>query len=897
VSAATTAEDPATGSSLDRFIDALTERGQHPLLQQFQAQQSQRHTYGQIGEQVLALARGVQRRVEPGEAVALLGSEGPAWIIAALAILRSGAVVMPLDVQLGDDTLAHVLEDSGVRWIFTTTRQRERLTRQAPQAHLVMLDEEDEEARVSWRSLMQKDGSLPANDSAAPAALFYTSGTTGPPKGVPLSHANLAFQLDTLARTDITHPGDRVLLPLPLHHVYPFVIGMLGPLSLGLTLVIPYALTGPQLMRAIRDGHATVIIAVPRLYRSLFDGITARVAQRGRMARALFQGLLHLSLVARKRWGVYLGRVLFRPLHAQMGGQLRVLASGGSALDPSLAWQLEALGWQVAVGYGLTETAPLLTVDPPGQLRPGTVGKAVPGVELRIDPQAAPEGSKDGEGEILARGPNIFAGYRNQPDKTRAVLSDDGWFRSGDLGWLDADGYLHVSGRVSTLIVTEGGENIQPDELEARYAEHPAIKELGILQRNNQLAALIVPSAGGGDNMRARIRDAVGHIAAELPSYQRLAEFALSAKPLPRTRLGKIQRHSLEQRYEQAQAEGDQALQREPLALEEMSAEDRNLLEHPAVRRSWEWLAQRYPKRGLTPDSHLQLELGVDSLEWLNLTLELGQRTGVELSDEAIGRIETVRDLWQELIDARGGAATLADPIEHPERVLDEKKRRWLQPRHGVVRASASTLYGLNRLLMRGLFRLRVYGREQLPEQGPMILACNHASYLDPFAVGAALPTARLHTLYWGGWTGVAFSNPLTLMGSRIVQIIPIDPEQGVRSSLALAAAVLERDQGLIWFPEGGRSPSGELQDFRRGIGMLLQRFSVPVVPVYIRGSEKALPLGRRLPRLTSIKVHFDAALDPKQLAQQGEGEDEAARIVAALHRHMARGLAESGRG
>jgi long-chain acyl-CoA synthetase len=195
-------------------------------------------------------------------------------------------------------------------------------------------------------------------------------------------------------------------------------------------------------------------------------------------------------------------------------------------------------------------------------------------------------------------------------------------------------------------------------------------------------------------------------------------------------------------------------------------------------------------------------------------------------------------------------------------------------------------------MLLHGLFRLRVRECEQVPEQGPLVLICNHASYLDPFAIAAALPLVRLQTLYWGGWTGAAFTNPLKRFGSRAAQVIPIDPQRAARTSLALGAAVLLRECGLIWFPEGQRSQSGELRPFRPGIGLLLEHFPVPVVPVSIRGAHEAMPPGRRVPRLRRLTVRFGEVLDPRQLAEQGQGDNGAARIVDALERHV-RGLHE----
>src|SRR5439155_3268516 len=228
-----------------------------------------------------------------------------------------------------------------------------------------------------------------------------------------------------------------------LHHVYPFVIGMLAALTFGLPIILPHSLTGPQMIRALHEGQATVMLGVPRLYRALRAAVAARSQAGGRLAAMLFRAGAALCTWLRRRLGLRLGKLLLRPLHRQFGPRLRVLVSGGAALDPDLAWGLEGLGWQVASGYGLTETAPILTLDPPGQARIGSVGRPLPGVDIRIAPSSRsdepkpPEAGRGGrpheEGEILARGPKIFAGYWNLPEKTREAFTEDGWFRTGDL--------------------------------------------------------------------------------------------------------------------------------------------------------------------------------------------------------------------------------------------------------------------------------------------------------------------------------------------------------------------------------------------------------------------------------------------------------------------------------
>jgi long-chain acyl-CoA synthetase len=347
--------------------------------------------------------------VERGDHVALLAANSREWVAACLAVISAGAVVVPLDAQIGDEALRHVLEDSGARHVFTKADQAGRLESVDAGAGLrtILLDVGEDDWR-SWRCLLtDEDVDLPPVGPDDVAALFYTSGTTGAAKGVPLSHANLAFQIDTLLGADLVSEEDSVLSPLPLHHVYPFVMGMLTPLAAGLPIVLPQSLTGPQLVRALTEGEATLIVGVPRLYDALYSGIEARVGSGGRLAAILFRCYVDLCVGLRRLTGLDAGRLALRLLRKRFGPRLRVLASGGAALDPDLATKLEGLGWRVAVGYGLTETAPLLTLNPPDGNKLGSVGRPVPGVEIGIETSAVLE--------VAARTVRLVGKVRSSP--------------------------------------------------------------------------------------------------------------------------------------------------------------------------------------------------------------------------------------------------------------------------------------------------------------------------------------------------------------------------------------------------------------------------------------------------------------------------------------------------
>ncbi len=291
----------------------------------------------------------------------------------------------------------------------------------------------------------------------------------------------------------------------------------------------------------------------------------------------------------------------------------------------------------------------------------------------------------------------------------------------------------------------------------------------------------------------------------------------------------------------------------------------------------------------LTPDTSLQLDLGVGSMEWVNLTMEIGESAGVELDEEAINVIDTVRDLLLEVSEVSGSGefSSGASPLEQPERALDEQQKRWLEPLGTAMSVLARALFLLNRTLVRGLFGLRVEGLENLPERGSFVIAPNHVSFLDSFVVAASLDYRVLSRTYWAGWTGWAFGNPLTRLVSRRVRGLPIDPQRAGVSSLAFGAAVLARGKSLIWFPEGERSLSGELQQFRPGIGMLLDHFRTPVVPVFIHGTHKAMPRVKVTIRPSKVTAIFGKPLDVSNLEDQGESSP-GDRIVQALRDRVA---------
>jgi len=903
--------------TLRQVITALPEFGDRPAILTLRGDRELSLSYRELYAQIERLTGALSAQQDiVAQRVAILAPNRPEWVIACLAVVNAGAVAIPVDAKLDEESLEHVLADCEPSIIFASSDERDRIRRLASHPfRMVDLDGESDDQSGYQAPTAERSAHPPELDPADPAVIFYTSGTTGPPKGVPLSHRNLLFELQSLRSFGLMSPSERLLLPLPLHHVYPFVVGMLAPLVYGVSIVLPQSMTGPHIQQAIKSGRVATVLGVPRLYETLISSIGEGIASSNWVVRLSYRALRRVSLFAGRRLSLRLGQYFFWPLHRRIGPDLRLLASGGAALDQKTAWALESLGWTVATGYGLTETSPLLTIVPPGDKHFETVGKPIAGVEIRIAPldeqgrdDATSEtgagsggsrnaGSKaDCIGEIQAKGPNVFEGYLNLPDRSAEAFTEDGWFRTEDRGWIDGEGYLRVVGRASTFVVTSAGKNISLEDLERTYENHSLIKEIGIFMREQALSAVVVPDPSGlrkADVTSADqvLRDAIRECSHWLPRYKQVENLVVSQDALARTRLGKIRRNKLRERFENLWSgkikPGEKA---GAMAVEDMSGEDQGLLEHASTREVWVQLAENYPGVRLSPDSDLTLDLGIDSLEWINITLAIRERTGIELSEAATERIRTVRDLLKEVLGSADQAEKgAADLEEEPERFLTPNQRRWLKPLGPIESVFARILYSVNRILVRTIFRLRVSGLENLRSADQIILTPNHASVLDPFIVAAAVPYDLMRRSAFAGWTGMAFANPLYRAVARLGRTFPIEQDRAAFSSLALALVTLGRGENLIWFPEGRRSRDGDLQPLQPGIGVLLKMQPVPIIPAIIDGTFDAMPPGRRIPRPREIRIRFGHICHPQWLDDKGRGERPEHRMVDGLRREMAR--------
>lgn len=509
-----------------------------------------RLSFKELHSQAEALAQALKAHgVKDGDSIALLSENRPEWGIAFFAILRVGGVVVPVDKLLKKEELFGILEDAESKLIIASGTYIPLLSEYPGKVPLLSLDEIDpsqpaisREIEFGRKSPML--GTFHKNREAV-AVMIFTSGTTGTPKGVMLTHGNLLSNIEAFsALFPPTFFQSNFLSVLPLNHAYELTGGFLTPLAGGGAITYQASLKPANILETMRETKTRIVLTVPAFMEAIYHAVQREINispalrkryKLGRMLSTIF------PFCGFRRW-------LFRELHQAFGGELRYFISGGAPLSGDLQSAFEKLGFTVIQGYGLTETAPVLTINPFHRTKRNSVGRPIPGVELKID------GSP--KGEILVKGPNVMQGYYKDSETTQAVMKD-GYFKTGDIGTLDSDGFLFISGRVKNIIVSSTGKKISPEELEDRLKTIPYIKEVCVVGRkqdgDERTVALIIPDAERLasanipiEQTQSVIWESVKKINLTIADYKRVREIVLWNKEFPKTTTMKIKRDELQ---------------------------------------------------------------------------------------------------------------------------------------------------------------------------------------------------------------------------------------------------------------------------------------------------------------------------------------------------------------
>jgi long-chain acyl-CoA synthetase len=854
----------AAHETLISLVEEMAERHGHAAaLTVLASEGARRVTYEELRARSRAVAaRLAESGVKPGDRVVLSAKNRPEWAIAYFGILRAGAVAVPIDPALDADARANLVVDCDAAAVLSDAG--------IPHANA-----------WSLADIARRDDALvpPAitPDASDIASLLYTSGTTGKPKGVKLTHANFTSLIAALAPIFPLSQRDRVMSVLPLHHTFEFTCGLLLPLSRGAHVLYLDEVNGERLADGLAVGKVTAMVGVPALWQLLERRIVGEIAKRGPVASALFQAGGELNRVLGSKLGIDAGKVLFGPVHAALGGELRWLISGGAALPKETHARFAALGLPLAEGYGLTEAAPVLTVAK-GSLssKSGHVGKPVPGVELKIA-----NADESGVGEVIARGPNVMAGYTDDAATARTI-DGDGWLHTGDLGKLDKKGRLVLVSRMKDVVVGPTGENVYPDDVEQRLGSIDGVAELVVLgvktESGEKVACLAVPSDDGGDRAarHERARAALQRAFDKLPYAQRPAILHLSDRALPRTATRKVKRDEVQ-----------------TILARKMSAA--RTIEGSATGEVRTAIAAITGIPAMTAATTLLGDLAFDSLRLAELHEAL-EALGHRVDAAALQACRSVGEV-ESLVGVEPASALQGD-AKAPSRgaTIERGELEEIVLPAAVQEAGKRFVGKLQDAFYGQMMKVRVTGRAFIPHNRNTIVVANHASHLDMGLVRHALGTygedivslAAQDYFFEGNGLRKAFFENMT-------NLVAIDRKSGLRAALRQASEVIEAGKTVLLFPEGTRSTTGEVGEWKPMVGQLALAHGVDVLPVFLSGTHAAMPKGRALPTKRDVTARIGPPLrlgDLRRLTQ-GMTSADAAREVTRLARAAVLALKE----
>jgi long-chain acyl-CoA synthetase len=817
-------------------------------------------TYGEVLEMAVHFSQELHSRgIAKGDRVMLWGENCAQWVGAFLGCAVCGVIVVPMDDGASVDFARRVAREVEAKlWVCSRKRAAESISDAVP----VLVLEEVEistQAELGPGARSEPGVAIGRDDTLQ---IVFTSGTTAEPKGVVLTHGNVLANIEPLAREmhrylkyeRWVHPV-RFLNLLPLSHVFGQFLGMFLPPILGGTVIFLEEMKASEIISTIRRERVSVLVSVPKVLQSLKEKIEGDLADEGRLEDFQRRCREAEGKHFLRRWWI------FREIRRRFGWKFWALISGGASLDRDTEEFWGRLGYAAIQGYGLTETTSLITVNHPFKLGKGSIGKVLPGRDIKLAE----------DGEILVRGGGVAAGYWEGSGVHR-VVDNDGWYHTGDVGEVDEAGNVYFKGRKKEVIVTPAGLNIYPGDLEGALRSQPEVKDcvvVGIDRGGNAEPCAVLILRDDADPQAV-----VASSNQKLADFQRMHTWLEWPEPdFPRTNTQKPKRSAIAEFAAKhlLQVGNAGALQPSPV---------RQLIQQVAERRG-----KKIEQSGTNLNSDLDADLGLSSLDRVELIATLEDRYHVDLGETSFSSARTIGDLERMLT----GQSSERVEYHYPGWVLKWPVTwlRWLAQ------------YLLTRPAVFLLGWPRVEGCENLRGvNGPLLVICNHLGDVDPGFVQTALP-ARLRNrmaIATGGealeklrmpaadrnWFGKAYDRIRWTLGVSLLNLFPLPREAGFRQSFAYAGRAVDLEYSVLVFPEGRHTADGKMNPFRPGIGLLANNLGIPVLPMRIHGLFALKQASKKIAAPGKIRVCigkpviFPPGSDPAQIARDLQSAVEA---------------------
>lgn len=757
--------------------------------------------------------------------VAVFAENRPEWVYAFYSIWKNGSIAITIDFMSTSDEVAYILNDAQPEYLFCSSETKKIINsvkdKLSYEIKILCFDE------INLDEIEEDNSEFEIKDVNQTALIIYTSGTTSTPKGVMLSFDNLLANIEAVVDAKIYREDIRAMVLLPLHHALPLMGTVIIPLYVHATIAFSPSLNAEDLIATLQTYKITLIIGVPRFYTLLRRKIIDKINQK-LITRLLFK-------LCEKVNSYKFSKIIFSKVHKNFGGHLETLVCGGAALDYEVERDFRTLGFEILVGYGMTECAPMISFPRPGKAKIGASGQQLSCNEIKIV-----------DNEIVTRGRNIMLGYYNKPKETAEIIKD-GWLYTGDLGFIDEEGYVFITGRKKELIILSNGKNISPVEIEEKVSQiSDIVLENAVFAKGDAIHLIIHPDKNKISNIKNEeleeyvkwnIVDVYNQKAAQ---SKKISRFYLVFEDLPRTRLGKIKRYELEKFLQNINV--SQKLKTEEPNFEEYLMIKKYLHELKTVE--------------VNAFDHIELDLALDSLDKVSFQLFIKTSFGLELSTDELGKFPNILALAEYIKEHKIKTETESINWSNIFKQNIELKlpKSWFT--HQLLKS-------FSKYILKVYFRIKSEGVNNIPE-GPAIIAPNHQSFFDGLFVSIFLKNSQLKEMYYYAKEKHVNTKLLKFIADKH-NVIVMDLNRDLMTSLQKLAEVLKQGKKIMIFPEGTRSKDGELGTFKRAFAILARELNVPVVPVLIKGAFEALPSGSLIPKpFKSIKIKFLQPVNPE---------------------------------
>ena len=785
-------------------------------------------------KEVILSAKSFSERIniKKEDRVIIFMENRPELLFSFLGIWNKQGTCVCLDGGFSGEELTYYIKDCKPKYIFTS-----RVNYKAAAKGLELAGMENsveilvvDDIPVDYTG---DDLTIEIEDKYFVSLILYTSGTTGNPKGVMLMFDNILINMEGLDEYKMFRTTDRVLALLPMHHIFPLLGAGVVPLGKGATIVFLKEVSSQAMVEALQKYKITFIIGVPKLWEMLHKKIMEKI-NGGKITKFIFK-------LAEKINSKNFSRKIFKKVHDGFGGNIRFFVSGGSKLDPQVSRDFLTLGIDVCEGYGLTETSPMISFTPTDEVVPGSAGKILTGVTVKIAD----------DGEILAKGRNVMKGYYGRPDATAEVIDKEDWFHTGDLGEIK-NGLLYVTGRKKEMIVLSNGKNINPIEIEQWImANTDLIKEMAIMDYEDKLTAVIYPDfyklhEEGITNITETFKKGViDKYNKQAASYKKVLDVKIVQEELPKTKIGKIRRFMLKDVINKKEEKVQNIVEPSTEEYKNISAFLKSIKNKPII-----------------PNAHLELDLGLDSLDTVELLSHIEGTFGVKIDEQTFVEHCTVEKL--------------AEYVEkHSNEMMNDTKMDWKEILSKDTEGELPKSNGIGKIIkfiLKPAFaffvKVKKEGLENIEKNEPVIFAGNHQSFLDGFIVNQAVPNSVLDKTYYFADIKHFKKGYMKFMGENS-NIIFVDINKNLVNSLQMLSKALRNGKNIVIFPEGTRTRDGKINNFKKFFAILSKELNIPIVPFVLDGAYEAYPPSSKYPKGGDVKVKFLEKIYPADMSYE----------------------------